>query len=187
MQVLLGAVILLFCCCRVAAFGSQDLGFRTSIFLLSGLETSYGRRSVLGPVSFPSFFSPSTFLYVSGPGFQDLDIFALRTWDILRSSTGARSCVFPVIFLSAHFSLRFRTWINSSGLGFQDSDRQTHARTQQALRPTYLPTYQMLGQFCQWIKMQNCRVKRTDVVNLYIRLVGTRDLRSLWGAPALFY
>jgi hypothetical protein len=32
MQVLLGAATLFFCCCRVAAFGSQDLGFRTSIF-----------------------------------------------------------------------------------------------------------------------------------------------------------
>jgi len=34
---------------------------------------------------------------------------------------------------------------------------------------TSLPTYQMLGRFCRWIKMQNCHVRRTDVVNLYIR------------------
>ncbi len=36
-----------------------------------------------------------------------------------------------------------------------------------------LPTYQMLGRFCRWIKMQNCRVRqtdaRTDYLNLYIR------------------
>jgi hypothetical protein len=32
MQVLLGAATLFFCCCRVAAFDSQDLDLRTSIF-----------------------------------------------------------------------------------------------------------------------------------------------------------
>ncbi len=42
-------------------FGSQDLGLRTS-----GPETSYGRRPLLGPVSFLSLFSASivTFLCV---------------------------------------------------------------------------------------------------------------------------
>jgi hypothetical protein len=91
---------------RVAAFGSQDLSFRTSIFGSQhlGFRTSINGRRVS----------------LSGPGFQDLESsapgFTLRTWvsgprklSILRPSY-----LFPVTFLcvhrlfsfSRHFSLR---------------------------------------------------------------------------------
>jgi hypothetical protein len=36
-------------------------------------------------------------------------------------------------------------------------------------RPSVTEPSAVTQQFCRWIKMQNCRVRRTDVVNLYIR------------------
>jgi hypothetical protein len=76
MQVLLATAILFFCCCRVAAFGSQDL----DIWLL-------------------------------GPGFQDLDNFALRTWvsgPRQMHSYRTPKALHPTVVLSfsRHFSLR---------------------------------------------------------------------------------
>jgi hypothetical protein len=44
MQVLLGAATLFFCCCHVAAFGSQDLGFKTQTDHVSYLLSSYLKR-----------------------------------------------------------------------------------------------------------------------------------------------
>jgi hypothetical protein len=81
MQVLLGAATLFFCCYRVAAFGFQDLGFKTSIFGSQdlGFKTSTGRRyrtpKALHPtvvLSFsrhfslrpPSLFSTSTVTFL---------------------------------------------------------------------------------------------------------------------------
>jgi hypothetical protein len=96
---------------RVAAFGSQDLGFRTSIF---GSQNLGFRTSINGhwvSLSRPGFQDLD--IWLSGPRFQDLDSQKLS---ILRSSY-----LFPVTFLCVHrhFSqdLGFRTW----------TDEHTHA------------------------------------------------------------
>jgi hypothetical protein len=60
MQVLLRATTLFFCYCRVVAFGSQDLGFKT---WLSILRSSTGARSCVFPCvqwSHTSLFSTSS-------------------------------------------------------------------------------------------------------------------------------
>jgi hypothetical protein len=73
---------------RVAAFGSQDLGFRTSIF---GSQDLGFRTSINGH-----------WVSLSGPGFQDLDRrtdIGRRKVSILRSSY-----LFPVTFLCVQWS-----------------------------------------------------------------------------------
>ncbi len=89
--------------------------------------------------------SPRCYIWLSGPGFQDLDkrtlglrtsteARTLRTWvsgprqmhrklSILRSSTGARSCV---LSFSRHFSLRPPSLFFASS-GHRQTHKCTHA------------------------------------------------------------
>ncbi len=161
MQVLLGATTLIFCCCRVVAFGSQDLGPRTLIFgsqdlgprtLIFGSQDLGPRTLIfgsqdLGPRTLifgSQDLGPRTSInghWVSGPGSPS---YGRRP----SKSTGARSCVFPVTFLYVqwsqtsffsacsghrhHFSLRaVVTDITFLCVQWSQTNAHMHARTQQ--------------------------------------------------------
>jgi len=77
--------------------------------------------------------------------------------------------------LARHPHSRRECWAGPGRLSVTDPSSVTDRRSELALHHQHydLPTYQMLGRFCRWIKMQNCRVRqtntRTDYLNLYKR------------------
>jgi hypothetical protein len=66
------------------------------------------------------------------------------------------------LFFCCYYFFFLRTWV----LGPQHAPSPIDVKPEVCQGRNYdLPTNRMLGRFYRWIKMQNCRVRRTNVVN----------------------